>query len=130
MTLLTVLIAGTTITHASIFALKATSENKLKKEPIYLYLKNELKAGFFMVIMCGGVSSIIGLVFIKNNLKLGISIGLVMCLALFICTIIGALIPFLMNELNRLTEMRVVPKNVVATSIMCFSVAIILLYFM
>lgn len=92
--------AGSTGTQSLAAVHRGLSEKKLTNKSFSKLLKRQIITAFLMAIVCGSFAGLIGFILAGSNGLMGGIIAVSMFLSLFICTLTGSLIPFLVFKLK------------------------------
>lgn len=92
--------AGSTGTQSLAAVHRGLSEKKLTSKSFSKLLKRQTITAFFMAIVCASFAGPIGFILAGSNSLMGAIIATSMFLSLFICTLTGSLIPFLVFKLK------------------------------
>lgn len=92
-------ISGNTRTWSLVAVHRGLSEKRLTNNSFLKLLKRQTITASLMAIVCGSFAGLIGFILIGSHNLMGVII-LSMFFSLFICTLTGTLIPFLVSKLK------------------------------
>ncbi len=90
---------GNVGTQSSTIFVRGLATGEIEQSEVWNYFFREIRVGLTMGIFCGLLMSVIALIW-QGNIYLGLVVGISMLITISFATLIGTLVPIVLNKLN------------------------------